>query len=318
MRVLVLTAADRLPNLSSMYRFLGCHVQLEMLVLDATRQRWLEQALARVRWEQFDRVLLDLPFRNVRRQSGFLARIKGLVIYEEDAYQNYLPGERRRGQFLRFYQRLPHARVVVTGAVLAQRLGTDGVTASFVPKGFDPARLFIEPSPRDIPLAFVGRTSSASYAKRKALLHALAECEPLQMLRTEPGDAYRHMLNRIQVFVSADIGLGEYMAKSFEAMACGCVVLAWRQAAEEAAIGLEDGKHLLLYSSLEELRDHLAALRAEPERADRLRLNGRMFVEQQLSYEHLAAALNQVLQQPALTMAAPTAWQRWCSRLRQA
>ncbi|MGY4531826.1 glycosyltransferase involved in cell wall biosynthesis [Pseudomonas sp. TE3786] len=315
MRVLVLTASGRLPDLSSMYRYLERHLQLEVRLLSNPQQRCLKRTLADVLWTQFDRVLLDLPFRAIRQQSGFLAGVKGLVIYEEDAYQNYLPGARHSGQFLRFYRRLAQARVVVTGAMLAERLRADGVAASFLAKGFDPAQLFVEATPRDIELAFIGRTASATYARRKALLQALADCEPLQVIRTEPGDAYRQMLNRIQVFVSADIGLDEYMAKSFEAMACGCVVLAWRQAREEAAIGLEEGKHLLLYSSLDELRDHLAHLRHKPELVQRLSESGRVFVQQHLSYEHLAAKLSQVLQEPALPDATPARWRLWWSRL---
>jgi len=314
MRVLVLTAAERLPDLSAMYRYLGRHLQLELLVLNKVQQRGLRRTLAGVQWQQFERVLLDLPFRNIHQQSGFLATLEGLVIYEEDAYQNYLPGARRCGQFLRFYRRLPHARVVVTGALLAERLRADGVVVSFLAKGFDPSRLFVEPGPRDIELAFIGRTASSTYAPRKALLQELAGCEPLQVLRTEPGEAYRRMLNRVQIFVSADLGLHEYMAKSFEAMACGCVVLAWRQAAEEAAIGLEEGKHLLLYSSLDELRRHLARMRREPALAQALGQNGRVFVEQHLSYEHLAAGLSQVLQEPTLPYVAPARWRWWWSR----
>ncbi len=316
MRVLVLTAADRLPNLNALYGMLGCHLPIEVLRLSKNQQRHLGETLAGLDLSVFQRVLLDLPFRHIRGQARCLSGLAGLVIYEEDACQNYLEGSRYRGQFSRFYRRVPQARVVVTGAALAERLCAEGVAASFMAKGFDSTRLFAEVGPRDIELGFIGRTASKSYQQRKALLEQLAEVEPLQLLRTEPGDAYRHMLNRIQVFVSADIGLGEYMAKNFEAMACGCLVLAWRQRVEEAAIGLEEGKHLLLYSSLDELRGQLARLRREPLLLQSVAKNGQAFVEEHLTYLHLAARLSHVLQLPVRELPSPSGWRHWWSRLR--
>ncbi|MCY1539283.1 Glycosyl transferases group 1 [compost metagenome] len=122
------------------------------------------------------------------------------------------------------------------------------------------------------------------------------------------------MLNRIRYFVSADVGLGEYMAKNFEAMACGCVLLAWRQGSEEPAIGLEDGHHLLLYSSIDELRRHLQKLRHDPDLAQDIADNGRMFVEQHLAHPHLAGRLLDELRKPPLPVPTST-WRTLWSRL---
>ena len=67
------------------------------------------------------------------------------------------------------------------------------------------------------------------------------------------------MLNRIRFFVSADIGMGEYMIKNFEAMACGCVLLAYDQGElENEALGFIDMHNIVLYRRLDELRDKLS------------------------------------------------------------
>lgn len=312
MRVLVVTAQQRLPDLTRVYECLAEQLSIVVVCLERTQQCRLRQALAHLDLTSFQRILLDLPFRNIQRQTTYLAGLRGLVLYEEDACQNYLKKAPRRGQFSFFYSCLPQARVIVTGARLATRLQAEGVAATFVSKGFNASTLYVEDGPRDIELGFIGRTSSSSYEQRAKLLRKLALVEPLQQLRTKPGAAYRRMLNRIRVFVSADIGLDEYMAKNFEAMACGCAVVAWRQGEEEAAIGLQEGKHLLLYSSLGELLEQLARLRNEPGLVEQLAQNGRAFVEQHLSYETLAAALLRVLQQPPLPMVAPAPWwRRW-------
>ena len=320
MRVLILTAAQRLPDLSTLYAELTKYHGLEVLRLEKKAQRNLRKSLKPLNLASFDRIVLDLPFKNVHRQTRFLARLNGLLVYDEDACQNYLSNSRWYGVFSQFYRRLPRARIVVTGASVAARLQAEGFAVSFAPKGYDPTRQYLQPEAvdlqqREIELGFIGRTASAAYAGRKELLEQLAASEPLQLLRTEPGAAYRQMLNRIRLFISADVGLGEYMAKNFEAMACGCVLLAWRQGSEEPAIGLQDGQHLLLYNDLAELRGHIAALRNDPARAQRIADAGRAFVHEQLSYNHLAARMAALLAEPWPIVAPLTGWRAVWQRL---
>lgn len=313
MRVLVLTAEARVPDLSAVYQSLPRYLDIDLHVLGKAQQRQLRRYLAGLDLQSYQRILLDLPFKHMVAQATLLARLPGLLIYEEDACQNYLATSKWQGAFSRFYRQLPAARLVVTGASVAQRLRSEGFDALFMAKGYNPHLLFNEQQVRDIELGFIGRTASRDYAGRKALLDSLAALEPLQLLRTEPGAEYRHMLNRIRYFVSADVGLGEYMAKNFEAMACGCVLLAWRQGSEEEAIGLQHDEHLLLYSSLDELREHLARLRREPQLAERLARAGQAFVASQLSHEQLAVRLAAVLQEPWPSLPVASRWQRFCS-----
>jgi hypothetical protein len=298
MRVLVLTAEGRAPDLSTVFATLPSYLDVDVRVLNKAQQKRLRRYLADIDLSVYQRILLDLPFKHMVTQAALLARLPGLLIYEEDACQNYLAASKWRGAFSRFYRQLPAARVVVTGASVAQQLHAEGFNVTFLPKGYDSRTLFDEQQPRDIELGFIGRTASRAYAGRKEMLDSLAAVEPLQLLRTEQGTDYRRMLNRIRYFVSADVGLGEYMAKNFEAMACGCVLLAWRQGSEEEAIGLEHGKHLMLYSSLAELRGHLAQLRDDPQLADRIAGAGQALVSGQLSHEQLAARLAALLQEP--------------------
>ena len=302
-----------MPNLSAVYRSLSGYLDIDLLVLSKEQQRKLRRYLNDLDLQSYQRILLDLPFKYMVSQAGILARLPGLLIYEEDACQNYLETSKWRGAFSRFYRRLPSARLVVTGASVAHRLRGEGFDVTFIAKGYDPQMLFNEQRVRDIELGFIGRTASRDYAGRKTMLDSLASLEPLQLLRTEPGADYRHMLNRIRYFVSADVGLGEYMAKNFEAMACGCVLLAWRQGVEEEAIGLKHNEHLLLYSSLDELCEQLARLRREPGLAERLARSGQIFVASQLSHEHLALRLATLLQESWPSRSAVSRWHRLCA-----
>ncbi|MBF0676474.1 glycosyltransferase [Pseudomonas sp.] len=311
MKVLALTSSGRSPDFTSLYAHLADHVDLDVRVLDKSAQRNLRASLKGVQWSLYERVLIDLNFKHVYRQAGFLRGLKGLMVYEEDACQNYIPCSRWRGKFSKFYRALPNAKFVVTGASVARRLKEEGFSAVFIPKGYDPKILFDECRERDIELGFIGRTASSAYTERKALLDNMAACESLQLLRTDPGDAYRGTLNRIRYFVSADVGLDEYMAKNFEAMACGCVLLAWRQGEEENAIGLQDGKHLLLYSSVEQLRHHLKWLRCNPEQATRLATAGKEFVKGRLTFAHLAEQLAAELRRPWPVVSEPFTLGSW-------
>ncbi|MBD9502572.1 glycosyltransferase family 1 protein [Pseudomonas sp. PDM17] len=318
MPVLVLTAEKRLPDLTGFYRSLGSLLELDIHRLDKAQQSNLRRTLRVIDLDRYSRVLLDLPFRQVHRQWRTLRRLPGLLIYDEDACQNYLANSRWHGAFSQLYRRVPNAQVVVTGARIAERLGEEGFDAHWLPKGYDSQQVYFQAGERDIELGFIGRTSSKVYSGRQELLAALAAEEHLQMLRTEPGADYRAALNRIRFFISADVGLGEYMAKNFEAMACGCVLLAWRQGQEEQRLGLEHGRHLLLYSSLAELRDHLSRLRGDPRWAADIADQGRAWTEARYSYAHMAACMAKLLMDPRPFKPAVIRSSWWRSLIRRA
>ncbi|WP_280370389.1 glycosyltransferase [Pseudomonas sp. BN411] len=315
MKVLALSSAGREPDFSCVYEHLGGQLDLELKILDKGAQRDLSRTLRSVDLSLYDRILVDLHFKNIHRQTRFLSRLSGLLIYEEDACQNYLESSRWHGRFSRFYRQLPNARIVVTGASVAERLRLEGFKVHFIPKGYDPRMIFHEEVERDIELGFIGRTASSAYQDRRRFLDRLAAEDSLQLLRTAPGEPYRKMLNRIRYFVSADVGLGEYMAKNFEAMACGCVLLAWRQGSEEPAIGLEDGVHLLLYSDVDELRAHLARLRNDSNLALAIAEGGRRFVERHLSHLKLADHLIEVMEGPWPPVESVSSWRAFWSRI---
>lgn len=315
MKVLALSSARREPDISCVYEELGRFVDLDLKLLSKDEQRNLKQFFRGLDLAKYDRVLIGLHFKNIAKQAHVLRQIPGLLLYEEDACQNYLENSRWRGQFSRFYRSLPNARMIVTGAGTAEKLKAEGFNADFIPKGYDPRMVRSEVVERDIELGFIGRTASAAYAGRKALLDQLVELEPVQLLRTEPGRPYWEMLNRIKFFISADVGLGEYMAKNFEAMASGCVLFAWRQGIEERAIGLRDGIDLVLYSDVEELRTRLADLRSDSKHALSISESGRRFVKEHLSHVRLARHMFAVINEPWPSFQPPSLWRMLRERL---
>lgn len=245
----------------------------------------------------YDRIALFLRFKREIRQYRFLQTLPNLVFIEHDACQNYLPGK-YRGRFSRHYRRLPWARIVSSGFGVAQKLRGEGFDAVFVPKGYDDTALGDDRVARDIELGFVGSTGGRVYRERNALLRELSQLEDVVITRSDKA-GYRELLNRIRFFVSADVGLGEYMIKNFEAMACGCVLLAFDQGtAENAALGFEDMDNVVLYRSVAELSERLATLRANPRLAARIAERGRLHAESHHGWPTVAQRTVEALEAP--------------------
>ena len=287
---------------------------------DSCDTRWLtseQQANLRryfrdhVDLSRYDRVLCFLRFKKEMRQWRFLRTLPNLVILEHDAYQNYIPCK-YTGKFSAHYRRMPWVRIISSGAQVARRLADEGFDACFVPKGYDQALLSYQHRERDIELAFVGSTKSSAYSGRKALLDELGAVENLLVTKTKSGQEYCEVLNRIRFFVSADVGMGEYMIKNFEAMACGCVLLAYDQGeAENAALGFRDMHNVVLYRSVPELREKLALLRASQGLTERISETGRRLAEQTYGFDQIGRKIAEAMVPPLRVPERRTGWLGW-------
>lgn len=296
---MVLSCAGKALDNSPMWHALAERVEVDLRFLEKHQQKGLRAYFRGIDTSEYDRIVLDLMFKHIYKQFRFLRSLPNLVVYEEDAYLEFMPRSKWVGFFSTFYRRLPGVRVINTGAWVTDTLVQQGVDANFVPKGFDAKRLFDRKLTRDIFLGFVGRLNSFAYAQRHQLLTELATLEPVRLMRTRMPDDYPELLNRIQCFVSADVGLQEYMAKNFEAMACGCLLFAKRQGrGEEEALGLISGVNVLLYDDLASLRSHIAWAQENPGEAISIALRGSQHVVANHEYSVLAGKVLSVLERP--------------------
>lgn len=303
MRVLFLVQKDQRVILDRLYSAVGENCEQDL--------RWLtdkEQADLRgyfhknVKYEQYDRILIFLRFKKELKQIAFISRIPNLVVLEHDAYQNYIDCK-YKGKFSYYYSKMPWVRVISSGARVASRLQAEGYDAVFVPKGYDQELMRDLGLKRDIELGFVGSIKSATYSQRKEFLGQLSAEESLLITRTNSGEEYVDTLNRIRFFVSADIGMEEYMIKNFEAMACGCVLFAYNQGEEEnKALGFIDMENIVLYKDIDEFKKKLGLLRKEPELVAAIVNNSKNLVASRYSYKVLGGqivdAMKPVLRTP--------------------
>jgi hypothetical protein len=311
MKVLFLVQKEQRAILDRLYDGIAAHCQCDLRWLDSAQQRDLKGYFKReVDVAQYDRILFFLRFKQEIRQVAFIRSVPNLVILEHDAYQNYIPCK-YTGKFSAHYRQLPWVRVISSGFMVSERLRAEGFDAHFVPKGYDQTLLTPQTRERDIELAFVGSTKSVAYSGRKQMLDAIAQVEPLLVTRTNSGQEYGDTLNRIRFFVSADVGMGEYMIKNFEAMACGCVLFTFDQGeAENRALGFEDMRTVVLYDSVATLQAKLAQLRREPALAERIAAAGQALVLGEYGFDRIGERIVQAMQ-PALRPHPPlTAWQR--------
>lgn len=311
MKVLFLVQKEQRAILDRLYDGVAANCDCDLRWLSSEDQRNLRRYFKReVDVTRYDRIVFFLRFKQEIRQVPFIRSVPNLVILEHDAYQNYIPCK-YTGKFSAHYRQLPWARVISSGYMVSERLRQEGFDAVFVPKGYDEQLLADQGRERDIELAFVGSTGSVAYSGRKALLDELGQVENLVVTRTKSGEDYCNTLNRIRFFVSADVGMGEYMIKNFEAMACGCVLLAYDQGeAENRALGLEDMHNVVLYDSIPTLREKLAVLRNDPELAERIARNGRELAVSRFSFAQVGRSIVEHLV-PALRPHPPlTRWQR--------
>ena len=99
--------------------------------------------------------------------------------------------------------------------------------------------------------------------------------------------------------------MGEFMIKNFEAMACGCVLLAFDQGeAESRALGLQDMHNIVFYRDIAQLQEKLALLRADPGLAASIARNGRDLAVSQFSFARVGQRIVEELQPPLRPRAA--------------
>lgn len=316
MKILFLVQKEQRIILDRFYDAIGAHCDMDIRWLTSAEQDNLKRYFKQhVDTANYDRIMLFLRFKKEIRQVAFIKTIPNLVFLEHDAYQNYIDCK-YKNKFSKHYKRLPWARILTSGAVVTNRLKAEGYDAVFVPKGYDQQLLYNMNLQRDIELGFVGSIKSATYSQRKEFLEQLAEQEDMLITRTKSGEEYLQTLNRIQFFVSADIGMGEYMIKNFEAMACGCVLFAYDQGQEEnQAIGFKDMHNVVLYKDITSLKNKLAVLRKDTELATAIAKNGQKLAEESYTFAQQGKAVVDALYEPLRDRVNLSFYQNVCIKL---
>lgn len=317
MKVMLLVMNEQRVILDGLYETVRQHCD-DCVIFRLSKQQQLNLGpfLASVDYQRYDRVVIFSRVKRLARQRAVLKCIPGLIFLEHDAYQNYMAASKYHGMYSRLYRQLPWSRALVSGAVVARRMRSEGLDAVFVSKGYDQAMLRNLGQPRDIPVGFLGSLKSREYSQRKQLVENLAQRAGMLVTRTASGAEYLETLNRIKIFVSADIGMGEFMIKNFEAMACGCVLLAWSQGEEDDLLGFEEGRNVMFYRSEDEAVEKVRLLQSDPDLAARIAGEGQRFAEERYAFARVGRDLADEIQRPMRPWQRPSALTRGWVKLR--
>lgn len=296
---LVLSTQDKLRRTAPLWNGLAQIATVTIRKFGGEGNPSLSALAAELVDHPYDRVIFDANIRRAGKEIFCLRNIPRLVLYEYDFCQNYQPESDYYHLYKVVLKQLGEHRIVASGAAIADDLSKGGFSASFVPKFYDCDKVYCMNQARDIEIAFVGRTKHKVYKKRRELLNRIVDQLGAQLIRTEEGKEYNDALNRIHFFISADIGLNEFMIKNFEAMAAGCVLCAYLASEKDAsALGFKDMENVVFYKSVEELAAKLDLLRAEPDLANAIAENGRKLAEDRHSWKSRIEPISKILEEP--------------------
>ncbi len=314
MKLLIVSRQERARSFDTLFAGLTARfAHVDVHKLSKLQVHDIRPYLKQTDFSAWDRVLFDIPLRRMGKAAKALRNVQGLVFYEEDACQELVAESKFRNQFATGFKQLSNARIIVTSYYMRDYFKQRGIDAWCIPKAYDDAVLDDLGAQRDIPLGFIGRTKSQVYNERRNLLENMGARCGLQTLRTQTPDEYLRLLNRIAVFLSADIGFNEYMAKNFEAMGCGCLLMAKRQPSEDGPLGLIDMHNVVHYDSLDEALAKYQQLQADPDALKRIATNGLALVRERHRLSQRTPDFAQILQMPALNV--PHTRRTWYQRI---
>lgn len=300
-KCLVVTTKDRSIPIPGAIRVLATCDQVHIISLGKRQLRRVGLHLWLASASSYSAVLLDLPHKKMVKQWRRISKLPNVIIYQEDACQEFIDGAKWQGSFTPFFQKIPGSTIISTGFYPTRRFRERGLDVRFIPKGFNELSITDEHRPyRDIEIGFIGRMGASAYRQRAEMLQAAEDRLDCRLMKTSTLNEYNQLLNRIRFFFSCDKGLHEYMTKNFEAMAAGCILVAYRQGnGEEEALGMSDMENCLLYSSIDEAEKKIVQLRKNPQLREQIRKNGTEHARANFSHSRMGEQVLQVLLEKA-------------------
>lgn len=281
MKLLIVSRQERSRSFATLFDGIAKHLDTTVVKLSKEQRNNLTRTLESLGHENFDRVMFDVPLTRIGKHYKALRKVSGLILYEEDSWTEFSEHSKYRNKFIKIYQSIGSCRLILTGYTNSEKIRAAGLDVVVIPKAYDENHLRNLHLDRDIELGFIGRIKTRIYRDRRPFLERLVAENGLQVLRTDPGEEYLQTLNRIKIFVSADVGFHEYMAKNFEAMACGCMLFASRQGGlEEDRLGFRHMENAVLYDDSDDAHNLLAMLRDNPDLVREIARKGEDFVRE--------------------------------------
>lgn len=290
MKTLILIKEDTFQTYNDLY--IGFHKAIgsvDMRRLDELAESDLRAYFdSHVETEKYDRIVLHLHFEYLTSQLKFLATLPGLVFIDRltsfDSVESH-------DQHMKFYKKIPWARVILTSYNLMEKYQAHGLDAWAVPKGYNSSVFNQVTRKRKTDIGLINNrfVKSEKYPHQQQqaqfIKKLIADYPNTVIAEALSESAYVNFLHSIQMLVCPDIGAGEYLHKTFEAMACGVMVMAFDQGeTENAAIGLSDLDNIVLFRDYTEFQQKLELLSNHKEFIHKIAQNGQQLVQTKYPY----------------------------------
>ncbi|PIE46233.1 MAG: hypothetical protein CSA44_00690 [Gammaproteobacteria bacterium] len=154
MKVLLLVD-DRLDfPLGEFYQ--GLHKQIgsvDIRRLNLNEQSFVKNYFAaHVDLNKFDRILMQLDFGLLSKQVNFFKDIEYVVFFHNNAFSGEQHQVGNSKQYLKFYRRLPWARIITSNYTVMQTFHDNGLDVECIPRGYHSCYRSVNHVERDIPL----------------------------------------------------------------------------------------------------------------------------------------------------------------------
>lgn len=261
-------------------------------------------------WYVRFRELMDKPAFNWKDFFGLR------VMYDEDVNQNFhLMGDESQylGKWPVVYKQQEFHMLICTGRQTRDALITEGVQAYWLPKAYDPTRLFDKNIERK-GIGYFGKL----YSSRKAMLHYLKRnnikfsyfhCSDHELndeLNKYIGCLICNMAGKVKPGVwgyinqyypsrGIDISPGfEPMLKNFEVAGAGCAPIAdWIDELNE--LGFEDGRTMISYHTFQELIEKLQYYQQNPDIMQKIGNQAYSLARERHTWDHRVEELESIL-----------------------
>ena len=152
----MLVQENQAQDRSFLYKCLQQYFDLDLYFLKKEEQAELKKFFKNsLEISKYDRIILDLRFKKEIRQVLFLRTIPNLIIWEYDAWMNYIKDSKYFGKFSRYYELVKPVRIISSGFNVTKKLVQEGYDCRFIPKAYDDNLLKDMAYTRDIELGFI-------------------------------------------------------------------------------------------------------------------------------------------------------------------
>ena len=127
LKVLIVSRQERSRSFATLFDGIAQHFDTTVIKLSKLQIRNFANTVNGLGCADYERVIFDVPLRRIGRHYKVLRKITGLILYEEDAWQEFSKHSKYYNKFTRIYQSIGACRLIMTGYNIGERIKSTGL-----------------------------------------------------------------------------------------------------------------------------------------------------------------------------------------------